>query len=297
MISIKKTFFAVLAVLTGLSVISCAVNEDNFSSTQVQEERGAVSLSFAIPKFMKPRAATSARMIMPSTRVIKFYIYSDAEQNEEIYSKEIALENSGESEDFTYVTASLDDVPVGTYAEGTMRIELYDSKVDFILTCAVNDSEVEVTSEGDPASVTFYALPESFYDITDEFVDEDDDGVYETDSYTSEILLDEDTLAGYDIYFEAYQVTVPSGYGLDVKFNASNPSGKEVSVVVYDEQGVASDADITVLTDTEIQDAVVAQIPTSYDDTYYVVLYANGVLEGLGDADCAILDFTLTEEE
>ncbi len=289
MISIKKTLFAVLLVLIGLLVISCGSVKDGY---------GSVSLNFAIPNFMKSNAGSSSRMIMPSTRVIKLHIFADDTQTQEIYSKQFSVDNSGLSyNDYTMVTATLDDVPVGTYSAGTMLIELYDSKVDFILTCASNDSAVEVAATGDPASVTFYALPETFTDISEEFVDENADGTYEVKSFQAEILLDEETLAGFDIYFEVYQVTVPSGYGLDVTLNAANASGKEVAVVVYDAEGVASDADITVLTDTTIQDAVVASIPTSYDDIYYVVLYTNGVLGGLGGAESAKLDFTLTEEE
>ncbi len=295
MISIKKIIFVALWALTGLFVISCSVNDMSINDV----ENGSVSIKFAIPNFMKTETTdASSRMIMPSTRVIKFYIYTDDTLETTLYTKQFSVDNSGLSyNDYTMITARLDDVPVGTYAEGTMLVELYDSKVDFILTQALNDSEVEVTASGDPASVTFYALPETFMDITDEFIDEDEDGVYEVNSFQTEILLDEETLSGYDIYFEVYQVTVPSGYGLDVILNGTNESENEVAVVVYDEFGVATDADITVKNDASFENEVFAQIPTSYDDTYYVVLYTKGVLGGLDDAEYANVTFNLSEEE
>lgn len=295
MISIKKIFFVALWAFIALSVMSCSMDEKDVGV----KDSGSVKLSFAIPNFMKPETNnSSSRMVMPSTRVIKFYIYEDDTLEETLYTKQFSVDNSGLSyNDYTMVTARLDDVPVGTYPEGTMLVELYDSKIDFILTQALNESEVEVTAEGDPATVTFYALPETFVDITEEFVDEEEDGVYEVVSFENEILLDEETLSGYDIYFEVYQVTVPSGYGLDVIMNGTNESASEVTMVVYDEFGVASDAEIIVKTDTSFEDEVFAQIPTSYDDTYYIVLYTKGVLAGLEEAEYATLTFNLTEEE
>lgn len=277
---IKLSFLAALT----LFIFSCSAGEIEIDETKT--DCGSIKLSFAIPKFMVPDTNTSARMVMPSTRVIKLFIYDDlnnVDEDEHIYyQKEFSLSNpSIEYNDYVVVTANVDDVPQGDYEAGIMKIELYDTQEN-LLTHAFNDSDVTVTEEtgDDAASVTFYALPASFSDISS---DDFENGVYVIDDFE----LDANN---FDIAYEAYKVEVPDGYGVNVKLNAINSSGKDVAVVIYTEDGVASDAGVTVKNNSQFNNQLFASIPKSYAETYYVVLYSKGSLTDV------TLKFVLTDD-
>lgn len=307
-----------LVAAVGLSLFACSV--DGSKDDAVAKDCGSVKFSIAIPKFMVPDTDTNARMVMPSTSVIKLSIYdSAANWNDEdhlVYKKEFSVGNSGLSyselsENYNFITAELNDVPIGNYEAESMFIQLYDSKINSDptmtpLTYGYNANAVVVTSETgtESATATFYTLPAECNDISTEFEAEwnEENGQYNTTTgvYEDEFMLDDDTVSGYDIYYQAYKVTIPAFYGLDVSLTAKNESQKEVAVVVYTENGVASDLDITVLKNASFNNKKFASIGDAEnlddeDKAYYIVLYTKGALTGISEDSLAKLTFTLTE--
>lgn len=309
-----------LAATVALTVFSCSVDENK--DEVATKDCGSLKLSIAIPKFMVPDTDASARMVMPSTKVIKFFIYKNADSDEVIYSKELSVSNSGlEYKDFSIVTAQLDDVPAGNYPKRTMKIELYDSQEN-LLTHALNEKKDAIDEESDgrvtveagktgadSETVEFYALPGNPTTVGGIGTDEETGEVYENEFEVNDdgeaenrvcnlyLGTDEETVANYDIYYEAYKVIIPSGYGLDVTLRAKNESKKEVAIVVYTEYGAASDEDIVVSTDETFNEKKFASIPMSYGETRYIVLYTKGPLTGLNANSDPELLLTLTEDE
>ncbi|MCR5126021.1 MAG: hypothetical protein K6B43_12650 [Treponema sp.] len=299
-----------LVAAVGLSLFSCSVdgNKDDIAA----KDCGSIKLSIAIPKFMTPDADTSARMVMPSTKVIRLEIYENADSEKIIYFKEFSVANSGLSyEDYNYITAELDDVPIGTYEAKSMYIQLFDGK-GTNLTHGLNNDEVEVTAETgeDAATVTFYTLPD-----TDMSIELDEDGWNVNSAGTPTNItvtktfysLNQEDLDNCDIYFLPYKVTIPYGYGLDVSLKAKKESSDtKVAIAIYDSLGVMPDEDgVKVLTNTIFDNTKFISTGTlmdlsdegdEIDAVRYIVLYSEGLLEAL-TGDEAELVFTLTEED
>ena len=141
-----------LVAAVGLSLFACSVDgsKDDVTADVASKDCGSVKFSIAIPRFMVSDTDTNARMVMPCTKVIKFYIYDSSENAEDdthlVYKKEFAVGNSDISyselsEDYNYISVELDDVPTGNYEADSMLIALYDSKEN-MLSYAYNTTEV-----------------------------------------------------------------------------------------------------------------------------------------------------------
>lgn len=164
---IKRIILASSFAFLALFCISCNNGVQNRKDNENKKELGSATLSIFVPDFnqIAESQTNAARVIAPQTEKIKFsYQYDD---DETINFDPVALSTAtatpiqnAETGVFGKIyKITFSGIYAGTYAAGSMKVELLDSE-ETTITSGVNDAEVVVT-KGTTATAKFYTLPVS----------------------------------------------------------------------------------------------------------------------------------------
>lgn len=165
----KSLFIKAIPILSAAAILVFASSCSDGSSSEPEKkeiESGKASVTMFVPDYDALSSASSARVVAPQTKSVKFG-YSDG--TEFTYLDAVGLssaEKSPVSEEasaagvsgFNY-TLTFSGIPVGFYNEKTLEVQLLDSNGNAI-SKGTNDKSVEVVSGGE-AEASFYTIPVS----------------------------------------------------------------------------------------------------------------------------------------
>lgn len=166
-----EKYFAFLSIITALCFLGCSdlsTQDNNLNEeTKITEQKnGNVTVSMFIPNY---KAIAESRAIAPQTKYARLKIKIPSYLGEGYFGNDITIEIK--NEDLTDVENSGDiglpgkiwkaqfAVPIGTYSEGELTVELLDSKKN-VITSGSNSATVEIT-EDSSASCNFFTVPQS----------------------------------------------------------------------------------------------------------------------------------------